>query len=147
VTQEATQATAANRAGGGGQGGDFGLGTGARGRQLGAVDILSDTQGVDFAPYLQRILQDVRQNWELFIPESARMGKKGKLAIEFAITKNGSVAEMRLAATSDDVALDRAAWSAITQSNPFPPLPSEFTGPYLELRFRFYYNPSKEDLE
>ena len=29
----------------------------------------------------------------------------------------------------------------------FPPLPGEFTGPYLALRFRFYYNPDKADLE
>ena len=57
--QQATQAAASNR-GGGGQAGDFGLGTGAHGRQLGALDILSDTQGVDFGPYLQRIVQVVR---------------------------------------------------------------------------------------
>ena len=145
--QQATQAAAANRgAGGGGQEGDFGLGTGAHGRQLGALDILSDTQGVDFGPYLQRILQNVKENWYHLIPESAEM-KKGKLAIEFAITKDGKVADMRLIATSGDVALDRAAWGGITQSNPFPPLPSDFTGPYLALRFRFYYNPDKADLQ
>lgn len=144
--QQAAQAAAATRAGGGGQGGDFGLGTGARGRQLGALDILSDTQGVDFGPYLQRILEDVRQNWYRLIPQSAEM-KKGKLAIEFAITKDGSIADMRLVATSGDAALDRAAWGGIYTSNPFPPLPGEFTGPYLALRFRFYYNPDKSDLE
>jgi TonB family protein len=144
--QQAAQAAAANRAGGGGQGGDFGLGTGARGRQLGALDILSDTQGVDFGPYLQRILEEVRRNWYLAIPESAEM-KKGKLAIEFAITKDGSIADMRLFATSGDAALDRAAWIGITASNPFPPLPTEFNGPYLALRFRFYYNPDKGDIE
>jgi TonB family protein len=144
--QQAAQGAAANRAGGGGQEGDFGLGTGARGRQLGALDILSDTQGVDFGPYLQRILQDVKENWYHLIPESAEM-KKGKLAIEFAITRDGKVADMRLIATSGDVALDRPAWGSITASNPFPPLPSEFTGPYLALRFRFYYNPDKADLE
>ena len=143
--QQATQAAAANR-GGGGQEGDFGLGTGAKGRQQGALDILSDTQGVDFGPYLQRILQDVKENWYRLIPESAEM-KKGKLAIEFAITRDGKVADMRLVATSNDTALDRAAWGGITASNPFPPLPSEFTGPYLALRFRFYYNPDKADLE
>ncbi len=145
--QQATQAAAANRGGGGGQGGDFGLGTGQRGRQLGQLDILSDTQGVDFGPYLQRILQVVRQNWEVGIPESARMGKKGKLAIEFAITKDGKVADMRLVATSGDAALDRPAWASITLSDPFPPLPTEFRGPYLALRFRYYYNPDKADLE
>ena len=144
--QQATQEAAAHRGGGGGQEGDFGLGTGARGRQQGALDILSDTQGVDFGPYLQRILQDVRENWYRLIPESAEM-KKGKLAIEFAITKDGKVADMHLAATSGDVALDRAAWGGITASNPFSPLPTDFNGPYLALRFRFYYNPDKADLQ
>lgn len=146
--QQATQAAAARRAAGvgaGGQEGDFGLGTGAHGRQLGALDILSDTQGVDFGPYLERILQDVRENWYHLIPESAEM-KKGKLAIEFAITKQGQVADMRLVASSGDIALDRPAWGSITASNPFPPLPTDFTGPYLALRFRFYYNPDKADL-
>jgi TonB family protein len=144
--QQATQAAAASRMAGGGQEGDFGLGTGAKGRQLGALDILSDTKGVDFGPYLQRILQDVRENWYHLIPESAEM-KKGKLAIEFAITKDGKVADMRLVASSGDTALDRPAWGSITASNPFPPLPSDFTGPYLALRFRFYYNPDKADLQ
>lgn len=145
--QQAEQATAARRGvGGGGQEGDFGLGTGAHGRQLGALDILSDTQGVDFGPYLQRILHDVRENWYRAIPESAEM-KKGKLQIEFAITKDGKVADMKLTMTSNDNALDRAAWAGITASNPFPPLPSEFTGPYLALRFRFYYNPDQADLQ
>jgi len=146
--QQATQDAAARRGVGGsvGQEGDYGLGRGAHGRPVGQLDILSDTQGVDFGPYLQRILQNVRENWYHLIPESAEM-KKGKLAIEFAITKDGHVADMRLVATSGDVALDRPAWGSITASNPFPPLPSEFTGPYLALRFRFYYNPDKADLE
>jgi len=144
--QQATQAAAANRGGGGGQQGDFGLGTGAHGRQLGNLEVLSDTQGVDFGPYLQRILQEVRENWYRAIPESAEM-KKGKLQIEFAITKEGKVADMRLTAGSGDVALDRAAWAGISASNPFPPLPTDFTGPYLALRFRFYYDPDKADLQ
>jgi TonB family protein len=144
--QQAAEAAAASRAGGGGQGGDFGLGTGAHGRQLGALDILSDTQGVDFGPYLQRIVEDVRQNWYHLIPPSAEM-KKGKLAIEFVITKDGRIGDMRLVVPSGDDALDRAAWGGIYTSNPFPPLPGEFTGPYLALRFRFYYNPDKSELE
>jgi TonB family protein len=144
--QEATRGAAARRGGGGGQEGDFGLGTGAHGRQLGALEILSDTQGVDFGPYLQRILQEVKDNWYRLIPESAEM-KKGKLSIEFAITKDGQVAGMKLVATSGDPPLDRAAWGGITASNPFPPLPTDFKGPYLALRFRFFYNPDKADLE
>ena len=144
--QQAAQAAAANRGGGGGQQGDFGLGTGAHGRQVGNLEILSDTQGVDFGPYLQRILQEVRENWYRAIPESAEM-KKGKLQIEFAIMKDGHVQAMTVAIPSGDVALDRAAWAGISASNPFPPLPTDFTGPYLALRFRFYYNPDKADLQ
>src|SRR6202140_2429184 len=145
--EEATRAAAARRgAGQQGTGGDFGLGTGAHGRQMGNLDVLSDTMGVDFGPYLQRVLHDVKQNWYNAIPESAQM-KKGKLSIEFAITKDGKVAGMKLVATSGDTPLDRAAWAGITASDPFPPLPAEFGGQYLALRFTFFYNPSKEDLE
>jgi TonB family protein len=144
--EQATQAAAARRAGGGGEGGDFGINSPAHGRQYGNLEILSDTQGVDFGPYLQRILEDVRQNWYHLIPESAEM-KKGKLAIDFAIMKDGHVQGLVVRASSGDPALDRPAYGSITASDPFPPLPSEFTGPYLQLRFRFYYNPDKTDLE
>jgi len=144
---EAARAAAARRGGGQeGSSGDFGLGTGAHGRQMGNLEVLSDTMGVDFAPYLARVLHDVKGNWYNAIPESAQM-KKGKLTIEFAITKDGRVAGMKLVATSGDVPLDRAAWAGITASDPFPPLPTEFGGEYLALRFTFFYNPSKEDLE
>jgi len=144
--QEAARAAARAGSGGQGNGGDFGLGTGAHGRQVGNLEILSDTQGVDFGPYLQRVLHDVRENWYRAIPESAQM-KHGNLIIEFAITKDGRVAGMKLVATSGDVPLDRAAWAGIVGSDPFPALPSDFGGQYLALRFRFYYNPTKEELE
>ena len=149
--EQAARAAIANRgAGYGGDGGDYGLGQGRQAaKQVGALDVLSDTMGVDFGPYLQRVLHDVRENWYRVIPESARapLMKKGKVAIEFAILKDGRVAGMTLAGSSGDVALDRAAWAGITQSNPFPPLPEEFAGQYLALRFRFFYNPDSNDLE
>jgi TonB family protein len=142
------EAARASKGGAGqqGTGGDFGLGNGAHGRPVGNLEVLSDTMGVDFGPYLQRVLHDVRQNWYSAIPESAQM-KHGNLIIEFAITKDGKVAGMKLVASSRDVPLDRAAWAGITGSDPFPPLPSEFGGEYLALRFRFFYNPTKEELE
>jgi TonB family protein len=88
----------------------------------------------------------VRENWYRAIPESA-WGKHGNLIIEFAITKDGKVAGMKLVAPSGDVPLDRAAWAGIVGSDPFPALPSDFNGQYLALRFRFYYNPTKEEME
>jgi TonB family protein len=148
--EQAARAAAANRGGYGGDGGNYGLGVGKKPTAaMGPLEVLTDTMGVDFGPYLQRVLHDVRVNWYNLIPESARapLMKKGKVTIEFAILKDGTVAGMRLVATSGDVALDRGAWGGITASNPFPPLPTEFGGQYLGLRFAFYYNPDKSDLQ
>jgi len=119
---------------------EFGLGIKAQGRESGDLDILSDTRGVDFGPYLKRMVKEIRDNWYTLIPNCAQT-MKGRLAIEFAILKEGGIADMRLVATSGETVLDRAAWDGIRSSNPFPALPSEFTGPSLALRLRFSYNP------
>jgi TonB family protein len=148
--EQAARAAAANRGGYAGDNGDYGLHPGAQPTQVvGPLDVLSDTMGVDFGPYLTRVLHDVRENWYNLIPEAARapIMKKGKVSIEFVILKDGKVAGMHYVAGSGDVALDRAAYGGITASNPFPPLPGEFGGPYLALRFHFFYNPDKSDLQ
>jgi TonB family protein len=149
VIDQATRGAAASRGGYGGAAGDYGTGFTTGGGIKSNMDILSDTMGVDFGPYLSRVLHDVRQNWYGLIPEVARapLMKKGNVSIEFAIMKDGSVAGMRLVSPSGDISLDRAAWGGISGSNPFPPLPNEFRGQYLALRFRFFYNPDKHDLQ
>ncbi|MGH9501611.1 MAG: TonB family protein [Terriglobales bacterium] len=148
--EQAARAAISNRGGYGGDGGDYGLGQGKQaGEAIGPMDVLSDTMGVDFGPYLARVLHDVRENWYRIIPESARapLMKKGKVSIEFAILKDGQVAGLQIVGSSGDVALDRAAYGGITASKPFPPLPTEFGGQYLALRFHFYYNPERSELQ
>src|SRR5271165_5609439 len=142
-------ARSAGSFGGGGAGGDYGSGRGGSARTAGNLEVLSDTQGVDFGPYLSRVLQAVRMNWYNLIPEAARapLLERGKVSIEFAILPDGKVAGMHITGPSGDVSLDRAAWGGITASNPFAPLPGEFHGPYLALRFHFYYNPAKGDMQ
>jgi len=151
VIEQAARAAAAGRASGvGGSLGNYGTGSVPRG-QTGVqsnLEILTDTMGVDFGPYLSRVLHDVRLNWYNLIPEVARppLLKYGKVSIEFAILKDGRVSGMRIIGPSGDVALDRAAWGGIQGSNPFPPLPNEFQGQYLALRFHFFYNPDRNEL-
>lgn len=150
MIEQAAKAAAARPGGGfGGGGGDYGLGPGRVPRNVGNMEVLSDTMGVDFGPYLSRVLHDVKMNWYNLIPEVARapLMKKGRVSIEFAIMKDGSVAGMKLISGSGDVSLDRAAWGGITASNRFPPLPGEFRGNYLALRFHFFYNPDKNELQ
>ena len=139
---QAARAAAQNRGSYGGDGGDFGLNQGKAGT-MGPLEVLTDTMGVDFNPYLTRLLREVKEHWYQLIPESAEM-KRGKVVLQFVIQPDGSVAGLQVMSSSGDVALDRPAYGSITGSNPFPPLPKEFTGPYLGLRFSYYYNMEVE---
>jgi len=107
----------------------------------GGVQILSDTQGVDFNPWLRRWYYDTEHTWDPLIPDEVNppILKSGAVQIRFKVLPNGQVTDMVLEGRSGDTGLDRAAWGAITGSS-YPPLPREFHGPYLELRALFLYN-------
>jgi len=105
-------------------------------------EILTPTEGVDFSDYMARVVAAVRRNWYAVMPESAQLGDRGRVALQFRIMKNGGVPDgepVRLLGSGKEP-LDRAAVSAIRSSNPFEPLPPAFSGPYIELRFYFLYN-------
>lgn len=105
-----------------------------------AVELLSDPMGVDFWPYLVKVLSTVRRNWFAVIPESARMGRQGRVSVQFAINRDGTVPKLVISGPSGADALDRASVAAISASNPFPPLPPEFKGSQIRLQFAFKYN-------
>lgn len=119
--------------GGGGQGGP--------GMQPGVM-MLTPTQGVDFDAYLRRLVESVRRNWYAVMPESARMGEKGVVTIRFHVYRDGSVRlpDPTLEGTSGREPLDAAAMSSIRTSSPFEPLPEQWKGEAIELRFGFFYN-------
>jgi TonB family protein len=110
--------------------------------QLGGIDVLSDTGGVDVSPYLHSVLKIVKQNWYAFVPERGPRTLRGEVSIEFAILRSGKVKGMKLIQTSGDIPLDRAAWASISNSK-LPQLPVEYPGQYLALRFHFSYYPDK----
>lgn len=103
------------------------------------VLVLTNTLGVYFTPYVSRAKDSVKKNWLALIPPSAQW-KKGRVVLECFILKDGSVAGLKVVGPSGDIAMDRPASSSITGSNPFPPLPAEFKGPYFGLRFSYWYN-------
>jgi len=112
----------------------------------GGLEILSDTQGVDFGPYFRQMVQEVRTNWYAAIPKAAYppLREKGMVVLRFRILKDGSVAELKFVCRSGDVALDRAAYAGISKSSPFSPLPREFHGDSLDFRMTFAYNPDRK---
>ena len=127
--------------GGGGGGGGRGGRGGMQGMQPGA-QILTDTQGVDFSSYIQRLLATVKRNWYTVMPESALMGDRGIVMLTFKIKRDGNVPlpDPNLERTSGKQPLDSAALSSIRMSSPFEPLPPQFKGDFIELRFIYFYN-------
>jgi outer membrane biosynthesis protein TonB len=115
---------------------------GAAGPLQAGATILSDTQGVDFNAYMRRLRADLYRNWTPLIPEEVEppILKKGIVGIRFSILPDGQIGDMKLETQSGDVALDKAAWYAITSEGQFPPLPHEYHGPQLDLRIGFFYN-------
>jgi len=109
----------------------------------GGVEVLSDTQGVDFSSWLLRWHRETERTWDPLIPDEVNppILKSGAVVIRFRVLPNGRIMDgsMVLEGRSGDTGLDRAAWGALTGSN-YPPLPREFHGPYLELRAMFLYN-------
>lgn len=104
--------------------------------------MLTDTEGVDFNDYLRRVYITVKQNWFAVMPASVQLGDQGVVSLQFRILRDGSIGEgdpQRVFGSGKEP-LDRAAISSIRASNPFPELPSAFRGPYIELRFTYYYN-------
>jgi TonB family protein len=140
------------RSGGGGQGlviGDLESADGvleartvplSRGNTGSNLKLLSAPMGIDFRPYLIQVLSAVRRNWRAVIPQSAKLGRRGKVVIQFAIDRSGQVPKLVIAVPSGSNALDRAAVAGISASNPFPPLPAEFPGNEIRLQLNFLYN-------
>ncbi|HKO03951.1 MAG TPA: TonB C-terminal domain-containing protein [Candidatus Acidoferrales bacterium] len=126
----------------GGGGGMSGGGGGGGGFMGGGLQMLTPDQGVDFNGYLARLVARVKQNWYSVMPESARMGDRGRVIVDFKIMRDGSfqMSEPLPRSSSEKPPLDSAAIGALRASSPFEPLPSAFNGPYIELRFIFLYN-------
>jgi len=115
---------------------------GGRGTAAAGIEMLTPTEGVNFNDYLARVYQSVKRNWFAVMPASVELGDKGVVSLQFKIMKNGGVPDgepVKVFGSGKDP-LDRAAISSIRASNPFEPLPPAFSGPYIELRFTYYYN-------
>jgi TonB family protein len=111
------------------------------------VEILSDTQGIDFRDYIRRMLAEIKRQWEAVMPEEARMGEKGAMFAVFSIQPDGKLSpdSPQLERGSGKTELDKAALDSIRNSEPFDSLPSQFHGPLLKLRVAFLYNLRPDD--
>ena len=105
-------------------------------------EVLSDTQNVDFSPYIKEVLKTIRDLWVSGLPPEAKppTSVPGWSVVRFTIGRDGQLAAIHLDASTHTSSLDKAAWSAITKVGSFPSFPGAFRGPVLELRVAFCVN-------
>ena len=100
------------------------------------IEILTDTRGVDFGPYIQQVIQKISEGSPTK-ETGADLDHNRTSVLSFTITPDGKISALHLDESSRDSGLDRAAWQSITQAKTFPPLPTDFHGASLRLQVRY----------
>lgn len=92
--------------------------------------------------YLPALVSKTKEKWFALIPLEARppQKKRGCVLVDFAVHPDGKVTDMTLAIQSGDIALDRAAWAAITSAAPYAPFPNGVRTTMIRMRMAFLYN-------
>jgi len=107
-----------------------------------SLEVLTPLGGVDFTSYTSHLCDSVKRNWYLRMPESVRLGEKGRVVVRFQIQKDGRLAPQTplIEVSSGRKRLDDAALKSVRDSAPFGKLPDSFSGPNIDLRLTFFYN-------
>lgn len=108
------------------------------------VDVLGDTGGLDLTPYLRPNVHFVQHNWRklTMVDAIGASHAASDLAVEFTVSRDGSLSGAKLTQSSGDSVLDQAALEAVSRASPFQELPSNYGGQSLALRVRLHYNPN-----
>jgi TonB family protein len=120
-------------------------GTGPR-HPLLAANILSDTQGVDFGPYMGQALTMIKKSWVSSLSKEVAQANNSQTetVIRFTISQDGTVSEMTLVEASHHIEIDRAAWGSIVDVGKLPSLPADFNGSRLILSIHFKVNEPQQ---
>ena len=107
-----------------------------------AIEIRTDTEGVDFNPYLRELYFSVKKRWFANMPPSVEKGQQGRNTVEFRVLQDGSVPNdsVKMVFSSEKSDLDSASLQGLREAAPFNQLPGAFSKPFIVLRFTFYYN-------
>jgi protein TonB len=90
-----------------------------------------------FAWYLSRVQAKVTERW-------AGKALPGQQPVAvFEISRDGQVSRLAIERSSGNSYYDQAALRAITEANPFPPLPAEFPGQTLRVHLGFNFSAER----
>ena len=94
--------------------------------------------GTRFGGYAQALMEAVARHWNT----GGLMGLRAPMAIvNVDILRNGAIRNARIVQTSGNSTLDYSALRAVNEASPFPPLPVEYNGGYLNVDFQFQLHP------
>jgi protein TonB len=98
--------------------------------------------GGDFASrygwYIEAVKRAVNQNWmQNTIDPSVRAGRRAKTVITFTINRDGSIKNIRVSESSGNRSMDDSAQRALLSIDRFPPLPTDYSGRYVDVIFDF----------
>lgn len=86
-------------------------------------------------PAYYGIIRDrVQQNW---IYPPGTKDSRASVIISLKIARNGKILDASVEKSSGNTVFDESLLSAVWKASPFPPLPAEFEGNYLETGLRF----------
>jgi TonB family protein len=105
------------------------------------VDVLSDTNGTNLDSYMKVLVSDIRKRWVSVVTQMADQPntKHEETVISLTIAPDGRVLAMRLESSAHDVAVDKAAWSAMSGAT-YGPSPAGLKDAELKLRVHFAVN-------
>ena len=88
-------------------------------------------------PYPWYITQVRNALWTAWQKAKPKNGQGLSVLVSFNIDRNGAVFETQIERSSNDEAYDYAAMSAVKNSDPYPPLPEDFTKEILTVTVEF----------
>jgi len=98
--------------------------------------------GGDFASrygwYIEAVKRKIQSNWlQNTIDPGVRAARSAHAVVQFTISKDGTVKDIRVQRTSGNMSMDNSGLRAIMQSNPMPALPPDYSGSYVQVLFDF----------
>lgn len=108
----------------------------------GNLEIVSGHEGLDANQYMGEIFNKLNSQ-HTFQAGSPPGARSGKLIVEFAILRDGSLGYTKVIKSTVDQGTSQAQMDAIRSAAPFPALPKGFKGKSLKLRLHSEFIPKE----
>lgn len=92
-------------------------------------------QDANFDTYMPKMQKQIKENWNPPKSDSA-----SSVVLKYQIKKDGNLGSYEIKTSSGNTEIDNAAIEALKKSSPFPKLPTNYEGEYIDVEFIFDYN-------